>query len=765
MNRPSPHPDASYQEVNVVSLRRQDSVDYGVNRGRSEDKGAAIRRIYAGLMRRWLVVVPIFLAVFLLTFAIGISSPQIYSASTLIVVSPQQERVLAEGQLLDRGGGAGQPAEVASEIEVLRSPMLIRRLVATLELQKDPEWNEDLRPKTILDYTVRPVMGMVVGFFKPPPASGGGAGADATINRVAETVGFAIKVRQRGQSYGIEVTAEAQTPDGAARIANTLVSLYMQSQTETRFSSAQRAGSWLSERLDELRAEVLAKERAAETFRVRHGLSLASGGDQQAQSGEVQSMLVAARADLAERTAKLRQVETLIRNGGSAESMADALNSASVVQLRSQAGDAARRLAELQQRYSDEHPAVRAAMTELQNTRSQIQEEVSRIVGNFRNEVEVSRARLSTLEQNFGSADGVRGENSDAIIQYRELVRQAAAARQVHEGFLQRFHEVANQGELPVANSRLVSDATPPRFPIRPSLGMTLINALLLGLFVGIAVGLLMDMLDNSLSTSEDVEHKIGVSALVSVPLLHAKDFKGLPEFRQNPLDYLADKPMSGYAESLRVLRSSLIHAHGDKKLRVVALTSALPQEGKTTVSMCLARVAAMSGQKVVLVDCDLRHPAVSQVLGFDSDQGLFEVLTNGVDWRQAIRQDPETHARVLPTVASQFSPRDVFSSQSMQRLMAELRAECDLVILDCPPILAVAETRTLVTHADSVVLVARAQKTPVAAVRAALREVELTGSEVMGVALNGVDFRSPGQLGFGNSLYYNEAAQRYYRS
>jgi capsular exopolysaccharide synthesis family protein len=586
---------------------------------------------------------------------------------------------------------------------------------------------------------------------------------EEVINGVAQELSGKVGVEQRGESYGIDVYVESRDPVRAALIANTLVDLYLQLQTEGRFETAQRAGGWLSQRLDQLRGEVLTKERAAEAFRVRNGLSIAAGGETQTQqSGEVQGMLVSARADLAEKSARLRQVESLLRSGRSAESMADAISAPSVQALRAQAAEVQRRLVELRQRYSDEHPAVQAAMIEQQNAREQIQEEVSRIVASLRNEVEVARARLGTLQSNYGAVGDSRGENTDAIIQYRELLRQAAAARQVHESFLQRFHELTNQGALPVAHSRLVSDATPPDIP-KSSLGMALLNAFMLGAFAGIAVGLLLDLLDQSIGDADDAERKLGVPTLVSVPTLRAVDYKRIPKFRQNPMDYLADKPMSGFAESLRVLRAAIMHSRSEKKLRVLAVTSAVPQEGKTTVSVCLARVAAMSGQKVLLVDCDLRHPAVSQLLGFNSESGLFEVLNGGVDWRQAIRQDPETHARILPTVASQFSPKDVFSSQPMERLVEELRNECDLVILDCPPVLAVAETRTLVTHADAVVMVARSGHTPAGAVSAALREIESTGADVLGVALNYVDFRVPGHSGYG--MYYNSAAQKYYRS
>jgi polysaccharide biosynthesis transport protein len=221
---------------------------------------------------------------------------------------------------------------------------------------------------------------------------------------------------------------------------------------------------------------------------------------------------------------------------------------------------------------------------------------------------------------------------------------------------------------------------------------------------------------------------------------------------------------MSGFAEALRVLRTSIIHARLDKKVRVLAITSAVPNEGKTTLSLCLARIAAMSGQKVLLIDCDLRRCSLSESLGYEPQAGLLDVLSGELDWRSAVENDPESAAHFLAAISTNFSPKDVFSSRAMAQLIADVREVYDLVILDCAPVLAIAETRIIVTHADVVALVARSDKTPAAAVRTALREVQNAGAEILGVALNYVDPRRPGRTGYGDTLYYQYGKKSYYR-
>jgi capsular exopolysaccharide synthesis family protein len=180
-----------------------------------------------------------------------------------------------------------------------------------------------------------------------------------------------------------------------------------------------------------------------------------------------------------------------------------------------------------------------------------------------------------------------------------------------------------------------------------------------------------------------------------------------------------------------------------------VAITSALPNEGKTTVSLCLARVSALSGQRVLLIDCDLRRRSVKEVLDIEPDVGLLQVLSGEITWRQAIYLDEASGMCVLPVSGSGFTPKEIFGAEDMSRLIAELRGSFDLIVLDCAPVLAVAETRVAAAKADAVVIVSRWQKTPMRAVRAALQQLHDAGANIRGVALNGVDRRVPGYYSY----------------
>jgi capsular exopolysaccharide synthesis family protein len=280
--------------------------------------------------------------------------------------------------------------------------------------------------------------------------------------------------------------------------------------------------------------------------------------------------------------------------------------------------------------------------------------------------------------------------------------------------------------------------------------------AFLLG---GVGAGAFVDVFDQSVKNADDLEAKVGHKAISSIPTISQRMMRQMPPAERHPSCYLVGRPMSAFTEALRVLRTVIVYSKLDFSVKVVAVTSALPNEGKTTISMCLARVAAMSGQKVCVVDCDLRMQSINDVIDIETDVGILQVLAGEAPWRSAIVRDPNSDAHVLPVATAGFTPRDVFGSDAMAQLIADLREHYDLVVLDCAPILAVAETRILVAQADTTVLVARSGKTPVGALRAAAAQTEAAGGSVLGIALNCV---LPHWQTYTDSLYFDQSKSYY---
>lgn len=646
-----------------------------------------------------------------------------YSATALLTINSRQERVINSEDVV--GALPRDSSSIDSEIELLRSTALMDELAAALGLVRD-------------------------------------ANGDAAVpaEDIAGSLAGAIEVRRRGLTYVIEITATSTDPQRAQLIANTYADVYIASQVNQRVDTAARANSWLARRLAELREDVQAKESAAETFRVESGLAAPQGSSlAEQQITNVQTQVLQAQADLAEREARYRQLQELRESGAGIDTISNALNSETIRTLRDREADIARRQSELENRYLPTHPAVQAIRAERTDIEAQIQREIQRISVSLGNEVAVARARLQTLQQSLRSAAGDLSDNSSASVRLRELEREAAASREVYESYLQRYQEIADRDQLNTSDARLLAYAGVPASPSWPKLRISLALAIAAGLMLGLGAGVIAEILDQSVKNADDLESKVGYPAIASIPTISKRMMRQMPPAERHPSGYLVGRPMSAFTEALRVLRTVIVYSKLDFSVKVVAITSALPDEGKTTISMCLARVAAMSGQRVCVVDCDLRKQSINDVIDIETDVGILQVLAGEAPWRSAIVRDPNSDAHVLPVATSGFTPRDVFGSEAMERLVGELRNHYDLVILDCAPILAVAETRILVKHADTVVLVARAGRSAIGAVRSAVAQTEAAGGKVLGIALNCV---LPHWQSYADSLYFYQSKSYY---
>jgi len=677
------------------------------------------------LRRRLIVMALVGATAAAAAFSFLMLRPPSYEATALIIINPRQERVLNNnndvlGQLpLDSQA-------IDSEIELLRSPALMNDLAEAL--------------------------GMM--------GRSGAPGANGAESNAAASLASAIDVRRRGLTYVIEITARSTSARRAQLIANTYADVYITSQVNQRIDTVQRANSWLSRRLAELRQDVQEKESAAEIFRVQNGLMAAQGSTlQESEITNVQNQVLAAQADLAAAGARYRQLQDLRASGASLETIGNAMNSETIRSLRDREADVTRRQSDLENRYLPTHPAVQAVRAEHQDVENQIQQEIQRITINLGNEVAVARARVDTLQQSLHAATGDLSQNSAASVRLRELEREAAASREAYESYLQRYQQIADQDQLNTSDARLMAYASQPASPSSPKLRVSLALALAVGLALGLAAGVIAEILDQSVKNADDLEGKVGYPAIASIPAISKRMMRQMPPAERHPSGYLVGRPMSAFTEAIRVLRTVIVYSRLDFSVKVVAVTSGLPDEGKTTISMCLARVAAMSGQRVVVVDCDLRKQSINDVIDVETDVGILQVLAGEAPWRSAIVRDPNSDAHVLPVATAGFTPRDVFGSEAMSRLVSDLRGHYDLVILDCAPILAVAETRILVKHADTTVIVARAGRSATGAVRSAVLQTEQAGGKVLGIALNCVQ---PHWQSYGDSLYFYQSKSYY---
>jgi succinoglycan biosynthesis transport protein ExoP len=595
----------------------------------------------------------------------------------------------------------------------------------------------------------------------PDRASAGPAGQIA----LAEEMSGAVNIYRVGSTFVIEVLAQSPSAEEAAEIANLFVTQFVAMDREAKVSANSSADTWLRARTTDLERAATAADRALQQYKISHGLMSANGATMAEQElSSLNQQIAGAQAELAEKQGRLSAARAQLQAGGKGADVGAALGSGTIGTLRAREAEASAQVAQLQGRYGPLYPELRKSQNELAEIRSQIQLEIDRILSNLDAEVRVAASRLSSLQSSKSRSTGTLAANNAASVGLTELQRRADAAKAIYETFLNRSRETNAQQGLERADYRVAQQADVATLPDFPNLTLAALAALVGGLVGGlIAVGA-AEYLHGGISTKGDVERRLRVRYAGAVPSLASTLGGKRPD--EAPHDYIVSHPFSIYAEAFRALRAFLVlgstTGNGATESRSLAIVSPLPQEGKTTTAVCIARVAAMAGIPTVLVDCDLRRRGSSELLGVRAN-GLHDYFAGTATLDQALEQDEATGLYVLGTATPQPNARDPLTSEALAALLAELKPRFKIILFDTAPILGVADTRAVAAQVDRVLLINRWRRTSLRASEAAIDMLLDVGAKLSGVALTQVDVRRYASTGHHDVYGYQKKFQGYY--
>jgi capsular exopolysaccharide synthesis family protein len=727
-----------------------------------------VQRVLRAVRRR----LSLMIAVFLLTFAgVAVWSFQLkpaYSATSRVIVNSRDQNVIDISAVL--AGMPTNPAIVDTEAEILRSRTLIEKLVRRMDLVNDPEFNWAKAEPSDMDKRINAIKSFIKSLMpfgnkktEPQPAGPPPDPAEAERNEMDGVVGAvrgSISVNRVGSTLIIEITATSRDPKKAAKIANTLAEVYLDNQLDTKYQATRRAQAWLDERVAELREEVRTAEGAVEAHRARTGL-LRTGDTTLAEQAirDLQANLTAAQAEYTERSARLRNLNTQMQAGGGIDTIAEAQNSQTINSLRNAQSLITTRKADVFRRYGEKHPEYQRVLVEEADNARLIDAELRRIASSLEQDVMIANEKVQTLQSALNRAKGELAVNNRAGVEQAALEREALASRTLFEEFNNRFKET-NQLE-PITDPDAVIDSYAP-VPGGPSFPNTKLN-LMLGVMLGLAlagfVGLVVELLDNYISSPEEAEQVAGVPYIGQIPLLPATG--NFAKAKIKPAEYLIEKPHSGFAEAYRHLRASIMFADIDKAAKTVAVVSSLPSEGKTSMTYCLGRMAAMSGTKTIVIDGDIRLRQLTEISGVKAEAGLLEYLFGEARLADAVITDEKTGLHILPLTDRKHTPRDVFGSRAFDALLSMLQQTYDLIIIDTGPILLMAETRVVTSKVDQVVVATRWRKTNRSTLRETMKVLRDFHANVAGVVLTFVDLRKRAHHAYTTADY--KAYAKYY--
>ncbi len=688
-----------------------------------------------------------------------------YRAQALVMIEPRQERVIKAEDVLQ--GLSTDQATVMTQIELVQSKDVVEATMDDLSLFKDPQFRPSTEGPDLVGIAADPPVKWLAKLLPEDWLIGLGlaeervqldeefAELEARNFGVTEFVKN-LKAKQQPQSYVIAISYTDPNPNRAAQFANGVAATYVNYSLNEKLSATGKANTWLQQRLESLREEVRLAENAVERYRADHGLVEAAGVPlNTAQMAGINTELIKTRTDRAEIEAKIRLIRTLRTGGKRLDSLADVLGSDLLAKLRTEQILLARKQAELATTYGINHPQMKDIEAQRAEMDVRFENEVDRIVHNLENELEVISTRERALEQQLSSLKGQSAVLNTSEVRLRELQRDADASRNIYESFLNRMKETEEQAQIINADAQIISRAIPPTSPVFPPPVAFLVLGLIGGALGGTMLSFLVDGLDNRVRSARQLEAELNLFTLGVVPKLPNIGNPGAVVAR------ILRQPNGPYTEQVRSVFSAIRLANLDHPPRLILVTSALPGEGKTTLSCSLGVFASTSGdsdERALVVDVDLRRPRVATTLGITAERGLVDVLTGECPLEEAIVTHEATGLDVIPGRKSVGNPTALLLSKRFREFLEDVRSRYAFVIIDMPPVVGFSDAQLVASSADLVVLVSQWEQTRKDAVRAAHDALRGGGAALIGAVLVQADLDRLAQYSYG----YKEAASYY---
>jgi capsular exopolysaccharide synthesis family protein len=457
---------------------------------------------------------------------------------------------------------------------------------------------------------------------------------------------------------------------------------------------------------------------------------------------------VAASVDRSTKEALLARLRHAVESGEGADTVAQLGTSPLLANLSALKAETLRREAELTAQYGERHPKILDVRAEKAKLDARLQQERRTVLRQFETEVDQARTREATLTQKLEELKGKAQRREATAERRQELEHEVELSRRLYETHLARASAEDRPGEAVEPDARVISEAVPPAAPSFPDPRLILSLSLSSGFLLGLAALYLAAAKDTGIRGPRDVEAVLGLPTLAMVPRLEARKAGGTA-----PQDYVVERPRSRSAEALRALLAGLLHGRGEAaapppdRPRVVLVTSSLPREGKSTLTVSLARIAAGEGLRVIVIDADLRKPSLHELLGFKARAGLVEVLRREVSLAEAVVKDPKAPLHLLPGSRRLAQPTRILGPNGLGTLLAALRGSFDLVLVDSAPLAAVADAKLLAGLVDTVLFAVRYGDTRRDFCRACLDGLTESGATIAGVVLTQVDLRDQQRL------------------
>ncbi len=693
-----------------------------------EEKEIHLRDYLKIIYKRRYTVYTFFIVVFVVVLIGTLSSKPVYKASTKVLIEKVEPYNLS---MMYPYYTPYDPEFYETQYQLIKSKSVAEKVVKMLSLESTYE-----------------------RYFKD---SGNPFGEDDKISKteiLADIITAGIVVTPVKNSKIVNISFMSPNPEFAQIVANTVAKAYIEEILDMKMSASRYSLEWMTKKAEEEKAKLERSEKALQEYMKSHDIVTL-----QDKVAIIPEKLSEFNAQLINAETKRKGLETIYNkvmnvssNLKEAETVPVIASDPTIQSLRTQILEAERNIEELSKKYGKKHPVMIRAEEELRVLQQKREEEIKRVIKSIKNEYEIAKFNEDSLRRMLANTKAEALNLNEKFIKYSVLTREVETNRQLYDALIKRIKEQSVTEEIQTVNVWVIEEAEKPTAPVKPRKLLNIILGLIVGLFGGIGMAFFIEYLDNTIKTPEDVETKIGVPVLGTIPLLEAKE--------ENITEMIIREPQSVYAESYKTVRTAVMLSSSVKPPKNLLITSMGPDEGKTVTSVNLAITIARSGYSVLLIDSDLRKPRIHTIFGLNNLSGLSTFLAGATPNIKTVFKTPFTNLTVIPAGPVPPNPSELLGSNRMKEMIKILDQSFDILIFDSPPLLTVSDSLILSRLLDGTIIVIKAGKTTFDLVNKGLKMLKGrregdTETKVLGVVVNSYDIKKGDTYYFKYYSYY----------
>jgi len=713
---------------------------------------STVREYLRVLIKRKWMVISVVAGIFMTVAVASLRQTPTYEAVGRIAVNKADSHLISFKDSTPDTDYVYEQSDLDTEVRILQSDVMALQVIRQLNLDRRPEFggHADAKQSNLVADPLQ-----------------------TDSNRTSALLGTFrgnLRVTLIPNTRIMEIHYTSTDPQLAASAVNTLAATYVEQNFKTKFESTMQASDWLSKQLVDLQMKVETSQEKLVRYQKEHEIL---GTDEKQniiteKLEELNKEMTQAESDRMQKEAVYRQSQSNDPDAIAAAIVSDTSGSTATSglldKLREQQASLRIQIAELSTQFGPQYPKVTQLNSQVKEIDRQLQTETNKAVDHLKGQYLAALQRENMLSDSFEKQKQEANKLNESAIEYSLLKRDLDSNRTLYEGLLEKLKEAGVTAGLRSNNFRIIDAARVPTSPSEPNIPRNLSFALVLGVISGIGLAFVFENMDNTVRTPEQATALSGLPALGMIPLGSKSGNHGptgkrlaLTASREVVETVTQVRPQSQMAESYRALRTSLLLSNLGAPPKIIMVTSARPQEGKTTTSINTAIVLAQKGVRVLLMDADLRRPSVHKTLGMGPRSGLSNVLTGSATAEQTITTSPILpNLFIMPAGTPPPNPAELLASSNMRDLLAELRGMYDHIVIDTPPTLSVTDAVVLSPRADATILVIRSGQTTKQALRRARDILMQVNAHVAGVLLNAVDLTSP------DYYYYYEYQGKY---